>query len=171
MFHSIKINDSKHWTPHVTVAAIISRKNRFLMVEEKESTKEQHSRLVLNHPAGHLEPYESLIQACKREVLEETNYDFEPKALIGIYLAKSRRTTTGKNQSYLRFAFTGTLGQHHPEYGLDDGIVKNLWLNIEEIRTQHSRLRSPVILKCLEDYIKGQRFSLDALFTHPHVFD
>ena len=111
------------WKPNVTVAALIERDGRFLLVEEETT-----DGLKLNNPAGHLDPGESPIQACAREVLEETAHDFEPTALIGVYLNRFTKTRTGDDITYMRFAFAGTLGTHHDWRTLDTGIVRTLWL-------------------------------------------
>ena len=102
------------WKPNVTVAALIERDGRFLLVEEETT-----DGLKLNNPAGHLDPGESPIQACAREVLEETAHDFEPTALIGVYLNRFTKTRTGDDITYMRFAFAGSLGTHHDWRPLD----------------------------------------------------
>ena len=143
------------WTPHVTVAAIVERDARFLLVEEQTSFG-----LCLNNPAGHLEPGESLLQACAREALEETAHTFTPSALVGIYLAPQ---PAANGYTYLRFAFCGTLGAFDPARSLDTGIVRTLWLTLDELRASSARHRSPMVLQCALDYVSGQRFALDAL--------
>ena len=100
------------WKPNVTVSAVIERDQRFLLVEENTA-----DGLRLNTPAGHLDPAETPLQACTREVLEETAYSFEPTALVGIYMNRFIRTRTGSDITYMRFAFTGELGQHHAHRG------------------------------------------------------
>ena len=146
------------WKPNVTVAAIVERAQRFLLVEEQTS-----DGLRLNTPAGHLDPAETPIQACVREVLEEAAYDFTPTALVGIYMNRFVRTRTGSDITYLRFAFSGELGTHHAQRLLDHGIVRTLWLTVEEIQAQAHLLRSPVVLQSIGDYLAGQRFPLDLL--------
>ncbi|RMA59645.1 NUDIX domain-containing protein [Acidovorax sp. 100] len=148
------------WKPNVTVAALIERDGRFLLVEEETT-----DGLKLNNPAGHLDPGESPIQACAREVLEETAHDFEPTALIGVYLNRFTKTRTGDDITYMRFAFAGTLGTHHDWRTLDTGIVRTLWLTADEIRACPERHRSPLLLRCLEDYLAGQRFPLTLVHT------
>ena len=132
------------WKPNVTVAAIVERAQRFLLVEEQTS-----DGLRLNTPAGHLDPAETPIQACVREVLEEAAYDFTPTALVGIYMNRFVRTRTGSDITYLRFAFSGELGTHHAQRLLDHGIVRTLWLTVEEIQAQAQLLRSPMVLSRL----------------------
>ena len=152
------------WKPNVTVAALIERDGHFLLVEEDTA-----DGLRLNNPAGHLDPGESPIQACIREVLEETAHDFTPTAVVGVYLNRFRRTRTGDDITYLRFAFAGQLGTHHGWRALDEGIVRTLWLTPDEIRACPERHRSPLLLRCLEDYLAGQRFALSLVHTDASV--
>jgi 8-oxo-dGTP pyrophosphatase MutT (NUDIX family) len=150
------------WRPSVTVAAIVERDGRFLCVEE-----ETDEGLRINQPAGHLDPGESLAQGVARETLEETAYDFEPKALIGVYLWRpAPRPGSGESVTYLRFAFTGALGRHHPERALDEGIVRALWLTREELAAASERLRNPLVVQCIDDYLAGQRYGLELLHAH-----
>ena len=152
------------WKPNVTVAALIERDGHFLLVEEDTA-----DGLRLNNPAGHLDPGESPIQACVREVLEETAHDFTPTAVVGVYLNRFRRTRTGDDITYLRFAFAGQLGTHHGWRALDEGIVRTVWMTPEEIRATRDRHRSPLLLRCLDDYLAGQRFSLNLVHTDDSV--
>jgi 8-oxo-dGTP pyrophosphatase MutT (NUDIX family) len=138
------------WKPNVTVAAIVEHEGRFLLVEEDTA-----DGLRLNNPAGHLDPGESPIQACIREVLEETAHDFTPTAVVGVYLNRFRRTRTGDDITYLRFAFAGQLGTHHGWRALDEGIVRTVWMTPEEIRATRERHRSPLLLRCLDDYLRS----------------
>ncbi|MDR2165326.1 MAG: NUDIX hydrolase [Zoogloeaceae bacterium] len=142
------------WKPNVTVAAVVCRDGKFLLVEE-----EIGGDFRFNQPAGHLEQGESLVEAVVRECREETGYDFEPRALLGIY--QWPRPTGGV--TYLRFAFTGELVGHDPERPLDTGILRACWLTIEEMRASVARHRSPLILRCVEDYRAGRRLPLDAI--------
>ena len=153
------------WKPNVTVAAIVERAQRFLLVEEQTS-----DGLRLNTPAGHLDPAETPIQACVREVLEEAAYDFTPTALVGIYMNRFVRTRTGSDITYLRFAFSGELGTHHAQRLLDHGIVRTLWLTVEEIQAQAHLLRSPVVLQSIGDYLAGQRFGLGLIHADASIF-
>lgn len=152
------------WKPNVTVAALIERDGHFLLVEEDTA-----DGLRLNNPAGHLDPGESPLEACVREVLEETAYDFTPTALVGVYLNRFRRTRTGDDITYMRFAFAGTLGTHHAWRTLDEGIVRAVWMTPAQIRASRERHRSPMLLRCVEDYLAGQRFALDLVHTDPSV--
>jgi len=152
------------WKPNVTVAALIERDGHFLLVEEDTA-----DGLRLNNPAGHLDPGESPIQACIREVLEETAHDFTPTAVVGVYLNRFRRTRTGDDITYLRFAFAGQLGTHHGWRALDEGIVRTVWMTPEEIRATADRHRSPLVLQCLEDYRAGRRAPLELVHTDASV--
>ena len=145
---------AKVWKPNVTVAAIVEREGRFLLVEE-----ETDDGLMLNQPAGHLEANESLVQGAARETLEESAYEFTPEYLVGVY----RWRHPGRNVTYLRFAFAGRLGAHHPERAVDTGIVRTLWLTAEEVRASRGRHRSPLVVCCMEDYLRGARAPLDLL--------
>ena len=142
------------WKPHVTVAAVIEQDGRFLLVEEETT----HG-LRLNNPAGHLDRGETPEQACARETLEETAYNFTPQALVGIYLSR-QINEDGRDTTYLRFAFCGDLGRFDPQRTLDTGIVRTLWLTADEIRASSARHRSPLLVQCMDDYMRGTRFPL-----------
>ncbi|MFH1494965.1 MAG: NUDIX hydrolase [Pseudomonadota bacterium] len=144
------------WKPNVTVAAVIEQNGKFLLVEEQTD-----QGLLFNQPAGHWEPGETLEQGVIREAREETAYIFTPQWLQGIYSWRHPR----KEITYLRFAFSGQVGSHDPNQALDDGIVRAVWLTVEEIRQSQSRHRSPLVLQCVEDHLTGKRFPLD-LITH-----
>ncbi|KQP20818.1 NUDIX domain-containing protein [Pseudorhodoferax sp. Leaf265] len=157
---------SERFKPSVTVAAVIEREGRYLLVEEHTP-----EGLRLNNPAGHLEPGEALAAACAREALEETTHTFTPTALVGIYLSRFVRPAIGEEISYLRFAFCGELGPQVVGRNLDAGIVRTLWLTPEEVRASRERHRSPLLLRCIEDHLAGQRHPLALLHTDPSVFD
>ena len=147
--------------PAATVAAVIARQGQFLLVEE-----EDEGRIVYNQPAGHLEPGESLVEGCAREALEETAWHFRPRELVGIYRWSKPATAFAAGVTYLRFAFCGELGEHEPGRELDMGIVRAVWLSLEEIRALRERHRSPLVLRCVEDYLAGRRYPLDILNEH-----
>lgn len=148
---------SARWKPNVTVAAVIERNGRFLLVEEQAG-----DGLRLNTPAGHLDPGESPAEGCARETLEETAHHFTPTALIGVYMARSRPVAErGEDVTYMRFAFTGTLGVFEEGRALDDGIVRTLWMTPDEIRASVARHRSPLLLQCVEDYLADKRYPLE----------
>ncbi len=151
------------WKPSVTVAAIIERDGLFLLVEEETSDGVQ-----INQPAGHLDPNESIIQAVVRETLEETAHDFSPTALIGAYMSRYLSSRTGQDVTYLRFAFTGDLGQLH-DRPLDHGILRTLWLSRDEMFACRAKHRSPLVMQCVDDYLAGQRAPLSLLYTHPTI--
>ncbi len=142
------------WKPNVTVAALIERDGKFLLVEEETS-----EGIRLNQPAGHLDEGESLIAACAREALEETAWHFQPTALTGIY----QWPRPQGDVTYLRFAFAGTLGQHDASRPLDTGILRAIWMTPEEIAASRERHRSPLILQCVNDYLAGRRWPLDLI--------
>ncbi|NMM11323.1 MAG: NUDIX hydrolase [Polaromonas sp.] len=161
------------WKPSATVAAVIERNfdgvQKFLLVEE-----ETQDGLRLNNPAGHLDPGESPLQACVRETLEETAFHFTPKAMVGIYLSRFERALPGEDApldiTYLRFTFCGELGQHVADQPLDEGIVRTVWLTADEIRACTHLHRSPLLLKCMEDYLAGQRYPLSLITTDESVY-
>jgi ADP-ribose pyrophosphatase YjhB (NUDIX family) len=140
--------------PRITVASIIEENGRFLLVEE-----ERNGRLVLNQPAGHLEHGESLIEAAIRETHEETGWQFTPESLLGMYQNES----TSLNLTYIRFAFRGTATAPVGTPQLDEGIVRAVWMTLEEIRAEHARLRNPLVLRCIQDWLNGQSYPLDWL--------
>jgi 8-oxo-dGTP pyrophosphatase MutT (NUDIX family) len=149
------------WKPSVTVAAIIEREGRFLLVEEETS-----DGIRFNQPAGHLDPNESLPQAVTRETLEEAAYDFTPTALVGMYMSRYLSSRTGKEVTYLRFAFCGELGAQH-DRPLDHGILRTLWMTRDELLACQEKHRSPLVLRCVDDYLAGMRAPLSLLYTHP----
>lgn len=142
------------WKPNVTVAAVVERGGRFLLVEEETS-----DGLRFNQPAGHLEAGESLIEAAAREALEETAHPFVPEFLVGIY----QWPRPDGEVTYLRFAFGGTAGEAIAGRRLDAGIVRAVWMTREEIVACAERHRSPLILRCVDDYLAGQRAPLGLL--------
>lgn len=150
--------------PSVTVAAIIERDGRYLLVEEQTP-----KGLRWNNPAGHLEAGEGPIEACVREVLEETAHRFTPTALLGVYLARVQPPASEQDITYVRLAFTGTLGEAVPGRCLDEGIVRTLWLTLEEVRASCQRHRSPLVLRCIEDHAAGRRLPLEAVYTDRSV--
>jgi len=140
------------WTPRVTVAAVVERGGRFLLVQERSD-----GLSVLNQPAGHLEAGESLLDAVRREALEETAHRFEPSFLVGIY----RWVHPDSGVTYVRFALAGDAQGPIPGRGLDDEIETTLWLTRDEITDRP--VRSPLVLATIDDYLAGSRFSLDCL--------
>ncbi len=142
------------WTPHVTVACVIEQQGQFLLVEELID-----GQRVLNQPAGHLEPQETLLQAAVREALEETAWQVEITDLLGFYSYISPRNQV----CYHRWCFIAKPLQHRPERALDSGILQAVWLDADTIRQRQARLRSPMVLQAVEDYLAGKRYPLTLL--------
>jgi 8-oxo-dGTP pyrophosphatase MutT (NUDIX family) len=156
---------SHTFRPSVTVAAIIEREGRFLVIEEETS-----DGIRLNQPAGHLDPMESLEQAVIREALEETAHEFIPEALVGMYLSRYHSKSRGHDVTYLRFTFCGKAGQQY-DLPLDDGILRTMWMTRDELAACRERHRSPIVLQCVDDYLAGMRTPLAMLHTHASVFE
>jgi len=150
------------WQPHVTVSAVIEDGGRFLLVEEQIGAE-----LKLNNPAGHLEKNESLTEAVIREVKEETARNFHPDFITGIYLWK----TPKGDKTFLRVNFFGQATEFDPSQPLDDGIQRTLWLSRDEIAAEMHRARSPLVLRCVDDYLAGHRYPLCVLTHMPDGFD
>ncbi len=149
---------TERFRPSVTVAALIEHEGRFLMVEEHTP-----EGLRLNNPAGHLEQGETPLQAVVREVLEETACAFTPDALLGVYLSRFVRSATGEDITYLRLAFLGRVGPPQAGRALDAGIVRTCWMDAPALRQSAHRHRSPLVLRCVEDYLRGCRYPLEVL--------
>lgn len=150
------------WKPHVTVAAVIEREGRFLVVEE-----ETEKGLRINQPAGHLEKGETLIDAVKREVEEETAWRFVPENLVAVQLWRRNAET----ESFLRFCFSGYCHDHDPGQSLDAGIRSTHWLSREEIASVSNRLRSPLVLICVDEYLQGRRHPLSIIDSFLDIDD
>ena len=142
------------WRPSVTVAAVIERNGRFLFVEE-----EANGRRVLNQPAGHLDPGESLLQAVAREVLEETAHRITPTALLGVY----RWRYDKEDVTFLRFAFVGRVDGVEAGRGLDTEILATVWLTPAELAARRAEHRSPLVQQCVDDFLAGRSFPLEVL--------
>ena len=148
----------------MTVAAVIERDGRYLLIEEHTP-----EGLRLNNPAGHLDPGESPEQGVARETLEETAHHFVPTALVGVYLSRFQREATGEDVTYLRFAYAGELGEAVPDQALDTGIVRTLWMTPDEVRASADRHRSPLVLRCIEEHLAGVRYPLGLVVTDTSV--
>jgi len=142
------------WAPHVTVAAVLKKDNRFLLVQEKIAGNQ-----VINQPAGHLEDNETLFEASCREVLEETGWHYQPTQLVGIYHWKA---PTSK-ETFLRFCFTGDLLTHDATRELDSCIEQVLWLTTDELAQRASQLRSPLVMRCINDFTNGNKLDLSSI--------
>jgi len=149
------------WAPHVTVAAIIERDARFLLVEEHTP-----AGLRLNQPAGHLEPGETLAEAVVRETLEETAHVFRPEALVGAYMTHFGKAGES-GATYLRFTYCGTVEDTPLARPLDPDIVRTVWMSADELRAVSERHRTPLVMKCIDDYLAGTRVPLE--FVHVHA--
>jgi len=142
------------WKPDITVGAVVERDGRFLCVEERIK-----GRLVINQPAGHVEPGEDFIAAVIRETLEETAWQLEPEALLGVYTWQA----PGGGRSTLRFAFTGQVHGHDPARVLDQPVIAAHWLSREQLLDPARCLRTGLVLRCIDDYLAGRRLPLSAL--------
>ncbi len=145
------------WTPHATVAAIVEREGRFLFVEELSNGER-----VFNQPAGHVDEHESILNATKRETLEESGWEVEPKALIGIYTYQA----PSNGVTYYRFCYACDAMREVPNAQLDTDILAAHWFSLEEIKAKQDKLRSPLVLKCIEDYLEGKRYPLELIYEH-----
>jgi 8-oxo-dGTP pyrophosphatase MutT (NUDIX family) len=142
------------WKPDVTVAAVVEQDGKFLFVEERAS-----GRVVLNQPAGHLENGETLVEAVARETLEETGWSFVPQSVVGLYVWQPEHLT----RTFLRIAFTGRLEGHDPSRPLDHGILRTRWLDRDQLLASQPKHRSPLVLRCVDDYLAGTRYPLELL--------
>jgi 8-oxo-dGTP pyrophosphatase MutT (NUDIX family) len=150
----LSYRSGRFWQPDVTVATVVVRDGRLLMVEEQV-----RGERVINQPAGHLEPDETLLEAACRETLEETGWDVTLTAFIGAYQWKA----PADGRHFLRMAFAAEPLRHHPDQPLDDGILQALWLTPAELAAESARHRSPLVWRVVEDFLSGRRFPLQAL--------
>lgn len=141
---------------HLTVAAVVERHGRYLVVEELAGGRE-----VINQPAGHVEPGESLRDAVVRETREETAFTFEPVAISGVYLWEHPQ----KGERFLRVVFCGHCSDHDPQQALDDGILRALWLSRQDLEERGEQLRSPMVLRAIDDFRNGSRYPVN-MFQH-----
>lgn len=156
----------RDWKPSVTVAAVVERDGRYLLVEEHT-----HDGLRLNQPAGHLDPGETLARAAVREAFEETACRVVARDLVGVYMSRYRSDRAGVDVTYLRFAFACDLVSIDPHGKLDEGIVRTLWLTPDELRARAAEHRSPLVMRTVDDHAAGRRFPLDLVYTHPGCLD
>ena len=155
----------ERWKPAVTVAAVIADVGRYLLVQEH--TQEG---LKLNNPASHLEAGESPQEAVVREALEETAREFRPDAVLGLYLSRFHRPATGEDVTYMRIAYSGTVGESIAGRALDEGIVRTLWLTADEIRARRAEHRSPLLMRCIDDHLAGVRHPLSLVTADPTLY-
>ena len=142
------------WKPDITVAAVVARERRFLMVEERIG-----GRVVLNQPAGHVEDNESVIAAVIRETLEETSWQFVPEALVGVYCWRK----PASQHDTLRFAITGQVANHNALAVLDQPVIATHWLTREDLLQRQEQLRTPLVLRCIDDFLAGQCSALTGI--------
>lgn len=150
-----------NWSAHVTVATLVAREGRFLLVEETGLEGE----VVFNQPAGHVEAHETLATAAVRETLEETGWDVELTGFLGVYTYTPPRHP---DITYFRMAYLARPLQHHPERALDEGIIAARWLTLDELRAT-GQARSPLVLRCIEDALAGRCFPLDVVYDPAFV--
>lgn len=154
------------WKPNVTVATVVERDGKFLLVEEQTT-----DGLRLNQPAGHLEQGETPAHGAIRETLEETAHHVELSAFLGVYLSRYHSSRTGQDVTYLRLAFIGQVMRLDEQRPLDEGIVRAVWLTPEQIRDRQEMHRSPLVWQCVQDYLSGRRYPLHSVFCHNTVID
>lgn len=145
------------WTPRATVATVVEQDGRFLFVDEVAD-----GRRVLNQPAGHVDEREPILQAALRETIEETGWEVEITHLVGIYTYTNPELIT-----YYRFCYAARPVRQIPDAKLDHDIIGPVWLSVDELKARQAQLRSPLVLKCVEDYLAGRRFPLDLVYEHP----
>ncbi len=146
--------------PHITVATIVERGGRYLVVEERP-----HGSPALNQPAGHLEPGETLIAGAIRETLEETGYRVQPTHLVGVYIW----TSPTNGATYYRFCYAAGIVEQIVDYPVDRDIDTHHWYTLTELRATVLMHRSPLVLRCVEDHAAGKRYPLDMIFDADHV--
>lgn len=144
------------WHPHATVAVVVEKEGKFLLVEEESS-----GQVVFNQPAGHIEEDETFIEAACRETLEETAWVVEPQYFIGFYVYKGCNGAT-----YHRACYAATALSHQSDLKLDKGIIRALWLSRDEIEQHGDKLRSPMVLKCIDDYLAGAKYPLELIYEY-----
>ena len=156
------VEEPGRWTPHVTVATVIEKDGKYLLVEERRLINEAGDfGIVYNQPAGHVDKAETIMAAAIRETLEETRWQVKLQYLIGIYIF----TAPANGVTYHRYCFAGEAVMHHPASQLDDGILDAKWFSWEEIQ-QLNNLRSPLVKRCFKDHIDGKRYPLDLIYQH-----
>lgn len=144
--------------PRITVATIVEQDGKFLLVRELAAGKQ-----VLNQPAGHVEAGESLVQAAFRETLEETAWQVGVEGFIGTYIYQP----TLDAAVYYRFCFIASALKHDTRQKLDRDIIEAVWLTRDELQAHTDELRSPLVLRCIDDYLSGRRLPLDSIYQHP----
>ena len=143
-----------HQLPHITVATIVERAGKFLMVKENSG-----GRLVYNQPAGHVEVKESLLDAAIRETLEETSWQVNLEKLLGIY----QYTSPENGITYIRHCFIAKAIEPRTDRDLDEDIAEAVWVSLEELEQRESEMRSPLVLEVIRDYLKGVSYPLSLI--------
>ena len=143
-----------HQLPHITVATIVERAGKFLMVKENSG-----GRLVYNQPAGHVEVKESLLDAAIRETLEETSWRVNLEKLLGIY----QYTSPENGITYIRHCFIAKAIEPRTDRDLDEDIAEAVWVSLEELEQRESEMRSPLVLDVIRDYLKGVSYPLSLI--------
>ena len=151
------MNAEQHFLPHVTVATVVERQGRFLLVEEYS-----HQEKVLNQPAGHLDANETLAEAAIRETFEETRWRISLEGVLSLNLYRSPQNGT----TYYRTTFVGRAIEEDPSAALDEGIIQPLWLSLDEIKARREQLRSPLVLDTVEQYLRQPHYPLKILGDH-----
>lgn len=144
------------WTPHGTVATIVEKDGKFLLVKELSSSGKE----VYNQPAGHIEADEPVLDAAIRETIEETGYTVSINKFIGMYIYKA----PSNGVIYHRYCFAATEESYDPNAELDNGIIGACWMTLDEIKAQPEKMRSPLVLKCIEDYLNRPHLPLDVIY-------
>ena len=162
---------SETWKPSVTVAAIVEKDGKYLIVEEHTT-----DGIKLNQPAGHLDPGETPAFGAAREALEESAWEVEPIGLLGVYLSRYTSSRTGQDVTYLRFAFAATTIGQHTDRALDEGIIRTIWMTAEELQAVSDQHRSPLVMRCVNDHMAWKAGTrpltpLDQVFTHHSVLE
>jgi 8-oxo-dGTP pyrophosphatase MutT (NUDIX family) len=148
--------EGRFWQPDVTAATVVVRDGRVLCVEERVD-----GAVVINQPAGHLEPDESLVDAALRETREETGWEVRVTAFVGAYQWKApTQSEGGSGRHYLRFAFAAEPVLHDPTRALDEGILRACWMTPTELMDARDRHRSPLVWQVVADYLAGRRYPL-----------
>ncbi len=132
----------------LTVSAVVEKDGKFLIVEERSSGK-----VVINQPGGHIEAGETPEQATEREALEESGCSIQVSGLLGVYLWIHPQS----RQNFLRIAYTAELLKVHPDSKLDDGVCAVHWYSINDIQRRLKDLRTPMVLRSVEDFLAGHR--------------
>ncbi len=154
----------KLWRTAVTVASIIEQDNKFLLIEEQT-----RDGLLINQPSGHLEANESPLEASIRETREETSFEFIPQNFLGVYLCQALSKKDSSHVTYVRLAFSGIVGKFYNQ-PLDKGIENIFWLNYEQILENQHKLRTPLVLRCINDYLKNKNLPLDSIYSHESIW-